>query len=776
MTHPPTPRRPVPAGLLFAAVAVLALQGCDGDDGSTGAQGPTGPDGPFGQACWDLNNNNIGDLPEEDTNGDGVVNTDDCRSPVGDALNDLGSELGIGRLLEVGEPIQVEILSATVASPPVLELKVTDSAGNGLTNLEAAASISCTMNKLIPPENGFPSRWQSYINDLEVAREGTPSPNLLEQALQAEAEGGTLVDNGSGDYTFTYTTDITSVTEPVAVAYEPELTHRAGCEIRFSEASELNPDNPTLDFVPSGGAGTGHKAISDTASCNSCHERLAFHGGGRFTTEYCVTCHNPDTRDQDYGELLDMAHMAHALHASAVRAGQETTEGEYSYIVYGFGENFNAPPDDFSAVTYPQTVLYCENCHEGGASVEGEPVGTPDGDDWLATATAEACGGCHVSGLKASAPDPATGLSTYSYVHVGDSGPTGSEVPSGSCLTCHGGGGFISNLTVHQKGERLQRELGEGLFALEVVGAENTGPGETPVVTIRVTNPEDGTAYDILNDPEFGDGAGMDIYMAWTTDDYYNGDELGNSTPAGNGQPIRLRLDDIKANGTANADGSLSVVSTTPLPANYTGDLGIALGARPTVDGERAAARSVVFFPASEREKVVDIVRCDSCHEYLTFHGANRNDNAQMCLTCHNADAVGGGGNSISLLYLGHAIHSASGAFEEVTYPGRITNCTACHLDDSFYGARDTARAVSTDSGASTEVWTDDIATTATTFACSTCHTDPQAVAHMQQNGGIVDAVKGTIGNPPVGQELCGLCHGPGSIADVAEAHDVDLD
>ena len=52
------------------------------------------------------------------------------------------------------------------------------------------------MNKLIPPENGFPSRWQSYINDLEVAREGTPSPNLLEQALQAGVKKLVLTSTG----------------------------------------------------------------------------------------------------------------------------------------------------------------------------------------------------------------------------------------------------------------------------------------------------------------------------------------------------------------------------------------------------------------------------------------------------------------------------------------------------------------------------------------------------------------------------------------------------
>ena len=86
---------------------------------------------------------------------------------------------------------------------------------------------------------------------------------------------------------------------PPTRIWEPDLTHRAGLEIRIDDA--LNPDNPTMDIVPSGGAGSGHKAIADTNLCNNCHQRLSLHGGGRFTVEYCVTCHNDQTRDQGFG-------------------------------------------------------------------------------------------------------------------------------------------------------------------------------------------------------------------------------------------------------------------------------------------------------------------------------------------------------------------------------------------------------------------------------------------------------------------------------------------
>ena len=56
----------------------FGLAGCDdGDDGRDGT------DGSAGLACWDLNENGIPDFPDEDTNGDGVIDVNDCRGDSG---------------------------------------------------------------------------------------------------------------------------------------------------------------------------------------------------------------------------------------------------------------------------------------------------------------------------------------------------------------------------------------------------------------------------------------------------------------------------------------------------------------------------------------------------------------------------------------------------------------------------------------------------------------------------------------------------------------------
>ena len=75
-----------PLAILLAMVVSFGLSGCDGDDGAAGAAGATGAagldgaDGSDGFSCWDLNQNGIGDLPDEDINGDSVVDVLDCNA------------------------------------------------------------------------------------------------------------------------------------------------------------------------------------------------------------------------------------------------------------------------------------------------------------------------------------------------------------------------------------------------------------------------------------------------------------------------------------------------------------------------------------------------------------------------------------------------------------------------------------------------------------------------------------------------------------------------
>ncbi len=67
--------------LLLVVASAFVFAGCDGDDGAAGAAGVAGVAGVDGFSCWDLNQNGVAD-PGEDLNGDGVINTEDCREPL----------------------------------------------------------------------------------------------------------------------------------------------------------------------------------------------------------------------------------------------------------------------------------------------------------------------------------------------------------------------------------------------------------------------------------------------------------------------------------------------------------------------------------------------------------------------------------------------------------------------------------------------------------------------------------------------------------------------
>lgn len=78
------------ASLFISVLLAFTIAGCEGDDGAPGADGAdgvdgvNGADGADGLACWDLNGNGVGD-PEEDLNGDGVVDVLDCNAVAGGA-------------------------------------------------------------------------------------------------------------------------------------------------------------------------------------------------------------------------------------------------------------------------------------------------------------------------------------------------------------------------------------------------------------------------------------------------------------------------------------------------------------------------------------------------------------------------------------------------------------------------------------------------------------------------------------------------------------------
>jgi OmcA/MtrC family decaheme c-type cytochrome len=349
-----------------------------------------------------------------------------------------------------------------VSSPPVVDFTVTDQNGNPAEGI-ASGVVWFTFAKLVPNTdplvNGGLPYWQSYVNRVEDVADNDPGEgsDVLDLSIQATTDsgfsGGSHVETAPGVYQYTFGTDVTNVTTPIAVAWEPSLTHRVGLEIRLSNDTgaevPLAPYNPVFDFVPDGGAGSGvTRNILETEKCEGCHYEFAFHGGPRKSMEYCVTCHNQGNVDQDSGNSLDFSHLIHSVHMGHDRMGA------VPFKIWGFGNNEH----DYSEVHYPQAKTYCETCHTASATA-------PDGDNWNTNAAAKPCLGCHADGLVATNHDPVTGQADYQMDHSIADVNVG-VVDDGQCASCHLG--TIANagppLAIHSNirdDDRARAEAGD---------------------------------------------------------------------------------------------------------------------------------------------------------------------------------------------------------------------------------------------------------------------------------------------------------------------------
>jgi OmcA/MtrC family decaheme c-type cytochrome len=225
------------------------------------------------------------------------------------------------------------------------------------------------------------------------------------------------------------------------------------------------------------------------------------------------------------------------------------------------------------------------------------------------------------------------------------------------------------------------------------------------------------------------------------------------------------------------------------------------------------------------RRAVVSNDKCNGCHGFLgvapSFHVGQRND-APTCSFCHNPNRTSSAW-SANVKDFVHGIHGAGKrtqdftwhatatgeGFWDVTYPNALNNCQACHLSGTYdFSATASAAALpnllsstvgtgtytapaagtfnsispyvtlGTNYGtgfsftAGTGAFADAAATTFVvtpiTAACSACHDDPSAIAHMESNGGAFYKAR-SVAFPET--EQCLVCHGKGKIAAIADVH-----
>ncbi|MEH6587641.1 MAG: OmcA/MtrC family decaheme c-type cytochrome [Halioglobus sp.] len=692
-----------------------------------------------------------------------------------------------------------EVLLATItdvslngSNQAVVDFQLTNDQGTAILDLEVA-DVRFTIAKLQGSELGnLTGSWQSYINQIETAGSVGPGTQDKLQATYERNEEG-LANNNDGTYTYTYATDISNLPadilaqaeqEDLNLDYEPDRTHRVA--IQFDGAP--GKANPFYDWVPATGATSGIFAmdIAATANCNSCHDPLAIHGGGRREIQYCVTCHNSGSTDANSANTVDMKVMIHKIHAGAnlptVQAGGE-------YAIWGFRDSKH----DYSMLHYPQDIRNCVNCHVGTGTVgdRDDLVLTAQGDNWAEYASAAACGSCHDG-------EGAQG-------HINSKEDT-------ECASCHSTGGYAGSIA--DSHVNLVTEASKS-FAAQILDVSNSMPGENPVVTFKISNPLTGEDYDIKNDPVF-EPFGVRIGTAWDTDDYTNAGNGGDN--ASNAQT------DAILGSVDNGDGSYSVTMPVAIPDGSeapgiaaTGSGAATIEGHPVMDvdgdGENEnipMTNAHAFFSIDEadggavtRRTSVELTSCNSCHATLSLHGSNRTDDIDGCVTCHNPRNTdkrvrevamdpptdGKDEESLDFKTMVHGIHAAAmreNALEivgfrgfsthrynedAVHYPGDLSNCTSCHTDDGYtLPLADGVLGTTVDTGEDRADPSDDTVTTPTAAVCSSCHDDQVAMSHMSSNGGNFATTQAAIDSGEVVEE-CSVCHGSGRNADVSEVH-----
>jgi len=347
----------------------------------------------------------------------------------------------------------------------------------------------------VPGVNGEPDQWVSYVYRKETPKP-TVGPNgapVLASAMQATTDPQPanpatpqLVFNADGYYTYKFSTDVKDPSRTNGVVFEPGRTHRIAIQLSYKNgAGETVLVNPYFDFtfdangnsVPVTDPALTRK-MTDVGSCNSCHDKLALHGGGRVDTQFCVMCHNPGTTDANSGNVLTLSTMVHKIHA-----GKRLKAAGEEYTIWGYGDTQH----NYSEVGFPQDLRNCTKCHSGA-----NPT-TPQGDNWKGRPSREACLTCHDS-------KPGSSWFTQHTFFNQNRDPLAAAtlLPNSACVRCHSPGSAVAPERVHFN----QNEESSAKYKMNIESA--TYDAATRKVTVRyfLSDPTNGNAAYNLVTPE----------------------------------------------------------------------------------------------------------------------------------------------------------------------------------------------------------------------------------------------------------------------------------
>jgi OmcA/MtrC family decaheme c-type cytochrome len=233
--------------------------------------------------------------------------------------------------------------------------------------------------------------------------------------VQEAANNARSTATGDGNYSYTFTATIPadargSWAVGVEGYFEGNLRTPSGGTLTDDSGRPLVVRDVGFNVVAYGAVTDAQaqprKKIVELQNCNTCHQRLAFHGGGRVNTDYCVLCHNANMTDvgkrttaggPNPPESVQFTRMIHKIHT-----GQALNEKPY--IIYG-GSPANPGPIDMSTGTFPTERTNCTKCHLPGSNLlsfmrtTAAPTTVRQGDVVVSSIppVQNACNSCHDS-------------------------------------------------------------------------------------------------------------------------------------------------------------------------------------------------------------------------------------------------------------------------------------------------------------------------------------------------------------------------------------------
>jgi OmcA/MtrC family decaheme c-type cytochrome len=606
-------------------------------------------------------------------------------------------------------------------------VSVTDGAGQPMTPDDFSATFMLAAIEDASGQVYYKNYFTRATRGASYVLDGVTKQPVMATTDQSNRDsGGTWEELGPGEWKYTFGL-------AVPADYDASSTHVLAVYVYPPDRNAIA--NVAYAFVPDGGT-PEVRQVSDTETCNRCHDPLAGHGGTRQEYVVCLMCHTPDGYDPETGESIDMKVMIHKIHMGeelpSVQAGE-------SYYIVGHSQSVA----DYSEIVFPADARACEVCHSG-----------PEGDVYKTNPSRAACGSCHDD------VDFATGEGHMGLPQTSDEG----------CSSCHPET-MTKEFDMSVPGAHVIDTRSSQLPGtnIDIISVTSTGPGQKPVIK-----------YSIKND------AGQVIPLA-------NMDRVTFMAAGPNTDYATYRSESNALQSSVdNGDGTYTYTMTTALPTDAKGSWSIGVEGRTNVNIDNGSGGTItvrdtstneVYYvavtdsDAEPRRTIVSQEKCDSCHEELSIHGGNRKS-VEYCTFCHMPNETDEVERPVGAMppvtidfkYMIHNIHlgeeqsepliiygrgGSLNDFSKVLYPADLQDCAKCHVEDSYELPLASGVLPTTVKEAGVVV----SMTPATKSVCTACHDSIAAGAHAD------------LMTTSTGLETCAICHGTGKESDVATEH-----